>query len=404
MLWLVCFFNNADRLSISAIFPKLHDEFGFDKVQLGLIGSAFAWVYAFGSPLAGYLGDRLRRKNLILGGCLFWSVIAAATALCSTLRQFVLVRALVGVGETVYFPASMSMISDYHGSASRSKAMSFHQSSVYIGSIAGSWLTALIAERYGWRLGFYCFGAAGVLLAIVLSIFLREPKRGQLEIAPPGPSLSARESAVALFTKPTAILLLLTFFGANFVSTEFVIWTPTFLVEKFNFHLAAAGLSGTVFIYLACFVGSPLGGILADQFSRKHAGGRMLVQAMGLIFGSAFVMLIGMTHSVTTLLVSMSCFGLGKGLYDSNIFASIYDVIDPRTRATVAGVMNTVGWCGGAIGPLYVGIFAKYGPRHTEIENMSLAIAITALVYVAGACLLLVAATRFAHRDHHRQK
>jgi len=63
----------------------------------------------------------------------------------------------------------------------------------------------------------------------------------------------------------------------------------------------------------------------------------MLVQAIGLTFGAAFVMLIGMTHNVTTLLVSMSCFGLGKGLYDSNIFASIYDVIDPRTRASVAG-------------------------------------------------------------------
>lgn len=68
MLWFVCFLNYGDRQAISAVFPKLKEEFGFDKVQLGLIGSAFMWVYAFGAPVAGYVGDRLRRKNLILGG------------------------------------------------------------------------------------------------------------------------------------------------------------------------------------------------------------------------------------------------------------------------------------------------------------------------------------------------
>jgi Sugar phosphate permease len=70
MLWFICFFNYADRQAIFAVFPKLKEEFGFDKVQLGLIGSAFMWVYAAGAPLAGFIGDRVRRKDLILGGCL----------------------------------------------------------------------------------------------------------------------------------------------------------------------------------------------------------------------------------------------------------------------------------------------------------------------------------------------
>jgi len=76
MLWFVCFFNYADRQAIYAVFPKLKEEFGFDKVQLGLIGSSFMWVYAAGAPIAGFIGDRVRRKDLIFGGCLFslrWS-------------------------------------------------------------------------------------------------------------------------------------------------------------------------------------------------------------------------------------------------------------------------------------------------------------------------------------------
>ena len=131
MLWFVCFFNYADRQAIFAMFPKLKEEFGFDKVQLALIGSAFMWVYAAGAPLAGYICDRFRRKDLILGGCLFWSFVTITTGWCSKLWHFVTVRALEGFGETFYFPASMSLVSDYHDKRTRSRALSFHQSQLH---------------------------------------------------------------------------------------------------------------------------------------------------------------------------------------------------------------------------------------------------------------------------------
>src|SRR5437868_10095546 len=186
MLWFVCFFNYADRQAIFAMFPKLREEFGFDKVQLGLIGSAFMWVYAAGAPLAGYLCDRFRRKDLILGGCLFWSFVTLTTGWCGKLWHFVTVRALEGFGETFYFPASMSLVSDYHDKRTRSRALSFHQSSVYIGTIGGSWLGAWFAEKHGWRSGFYFFGGAGIALALVLWKFLREPQRGEIDAADVG--------------------------------------------------------------------------------------------------------------------------------------------------------------------------------------------------------------------------
>src|SRR5438105_868492 len=148
MLWFICFFNYADRQAIFAVFPKLKEEFGFDKVQLGLIGSAFMWVYAAGAPLAGLICDRFRRKYLILGGCLFWSGVTVATGSCSKLWHFVTVRALEGFGETFYFRASMSVTSDYHSKRTRSRALAFHQSSVYVGTILGSWLGAWFAERH----------------------------------------------------------------------------------------------------------------------------------------------------------------------------------------------------------------------------------------------------------------
>ena len=409
MLWFVCFLNYADRQAISAIFPKLRQEFGFSPEQIGLIGSAFMWLYAFASPIAGFIGDRVRRKHLILGGCVFWSCITVLTGRCAKFWQFFLVRASEGFGEAFYFPASMSLVSDYHTPATRSKALSFHQSSVYIGTVMGSWIAALLAQYWGWRSGFYFFGSAGIMLALVLYVMLKEPARGQSETmregeAPAEPAvvvtlqetehakLPLIEALRIILAQPVAPLLMLAFLGANFVATIFLVWAPTFLVDKFHFQLATAGLSGTAFIHLTSALSAPLGGVLADHFSRRRFGGRMLVQAFGLLAGASFVFLVGSTQSIVTLLVTMTFFGFCKGLYDSNIFASLYDVVEPRARSTAAGLMNSIGWGGGALGPLFIGYFAQHGRYGSQVENMSHAIAWTAIVYIISGVLVLLAA------------
>jgi MFS family permease len=185
---------------------------------------------------------------------------------------------------------------------------------------------------------------------------------------------------------------MLAFLGANFVATVFLTWTPTFLVAKFDFKLAAAGLSGAAFIHLASAVGSPTGGVLADRLSRRAAGGRIWVQTAGLCAGAAFIPIVGLTTHVWALLGAMVLLGFCKGLYDSNIFASLYDAVPVRARSTVAGLMNTVGWGGGALGPLAVGVATKYGGYGSKVANMSHAIAWTGGIYLAAAAVLAVAA------------
>jgi len=394
MLWFICFFNYADRQAIFSVFPILHQEFGFDKVQLGMIGSAFMWLYAMGAPLAGFVADRCRRKDLILGGCLFWSLITMLTGWCNKLWHFVSVRALEGLGETFYFPASTSLMSDYHVET-RSRALGIHNSGVYLGTIAGGWLGAWFATRLGWRMGFYIFGACGIALAILLSRCLREPSRGDAE----GKGTSAkcveplrlRDIGAAVLRKPTALLLLSAFVGANFVAAIFLTWTPTFLVEKFHFELTAAGLSGSVFIHLASACSVPLGGWLADRWSQRLVGGRMLVQALALAVGSVFVFLVGTTQRVGVLLATMTLYGICKGLYDANIFAALFDVVDLRARGTAAGFMNTVGWAGAGLSTLAVGWVTQHGRHVNEMENMSEAIAVCAVVYLISAALLFLA-------------
>jgi MFS family permease len=285
--------------------------------------------------------------------------------------------------------------------------MSFHQSSVYVGTIAGSGLGAWFAEHYGWRVGFYFFGAMGMLLAAVLYRFLREPLRGASEATVAGGvaaggtpgTRGVAEIARAILSRPVALLLMTVFLGANFVATIFLMWTPTFLVEKFDFKLTWAGFSGAAFINVASVCSVPLGGWAADRLGQRMAGGRMLVQAAGLLVGSVFVFQVGTTRDVRALLLAMALFGLCKGLYDSNIFAALYDQIQPWARASAAGAMNTVGWGGGALGPLAVGWLARHGPYATEMENMSHAIAWCGGIYLVGAVLLLAAFWR-VHRGN----
>src|SRR5439155_24164912 len=117
----------------------------------------------------------------------------------------------------------------------------------------------------------------------------------------------------------------------------------------------------------------------------------MMVQGLDLTFGAAFVVHVGKTSSSTTLLVAMSLFGFCKGFYDSGIFASLFDTIEPRARGTAAGIMNTVGWGGGALGRLFVGLASQYGSKPTEVENMSEAIALCGAVYLVAAALVVTA-------------
>lgn len=418
MLWWIAFFNYADRQALSAVFPLLKTEYNLTDGQLGLLGAAFAWVYGLCAPVAGYLGDRIRRKTAILFGLEIWSLICMATAWARTFPQLVFLRSAIGLGETVYFPSAMSFLSDYHGKRTRSRAMGIHQTSVYIGTIAGSYFAALIGAQYGWRWSFIVFGGLGVVLGFILLKFLVEPERGIMDRQEAGATTKETDStgteavsAVAgpkklsimdflrvIWGTPTVLILMAAFMCANFVALVLLTWMPTYLNRQFGMSLAMSGLNATIYVQLASMCAAPLGGWLADRMRMWTPGGRMLVQALGVLGGAPFVALCGLTHSIFWLLVALTCWGFFKGLYDANIFASVYDVIRPEARGTAAGFMNTVGWlAGGGTAPIVIGYIA-------ESHGLSFAIATASIVYVLAGALLLIGVFCFAKRDSDRMQ
>ena len=389
MLWWIAFFNYADRQAIFSVFPLLERQFGLSTVQLGLLGSSFAWIYGLCAPFAGNIVDRVRRKTAILAGLQAWSLICMATAFARSFPQLLFFRAAEGLGETFYFPASMSMLSDYHGPETRSRALGFHQTSVYIGTIAGGFFAGLIGQVYGWRWSFIIFGGLGSVLGLFLRRWLREPAREQSR------DHASRPAVVHIWTNPAAVLLMAAFLCANFVALVLLSWMPSFLYHRFNLSLAASGLTATLFVQLASMAGSPLGGWLADLLRRRRRAGRMLVQAAGLLCGAPFVVLCGWTRSVSVLVLALAAWGFFKGVYDANIFASVYDVIRPEARGTAAGFMNMIGWLGGGAAPVVIGYVAQQ-------RSLGFAISAAAAVYLLGVILLLAAA-RTVHTSSRAQ-
>lgn len=393
MLWAICFFNYADRQAIFSVFPLLGDQLHLNTLQLGMLGSAFAWVYAFAAPWTGTLVDRICKKAAILIGLEAWSVICMATALAPGFPSLLALRGLEGLGESIYFPASMAMISAWHGPSTRSRALGLHQTSVYIGTIAGGFFAGWIGERYGWRLSFLVFGGLGCLFGLALQRVLREPKISMDELkrdlhAAPEHRDGFLSAVRFLLDTPTALILMISFACANFVAVVLLAWMPSFLYSRFHMSVAIAGLAATAVAQISSMIGSAAGGVAADFLTQRTKAGRILVQAAGVLFGAPFVLLCGLTHSPVWLVFALCGWGFGKGLYDANIFASLFDVIPAAMRGRMTGMMNAFGWLiGGSTAPVLVGYVALQ-------RGLGMAIALSSAVYLLAAVCLMLAAWR----------
>jgi len=191
-----------------------------------------------------------------------------------------------------------------------------------------------------------------------------------------------------------AWVLVAVFMGANFVAMIFTVWMPTFLYRQFHLSLAMSGLTGVAYLQIASVLGVLCGGALADSRVRRHAGERavrMQVQAVGLFCGVPFLLISGWTTAVSCLLGTMIGFGFFKGIYDSNLWAALYDVIPIERRGAALGIMNSLGWLGGAIAQLGIGLASnRFG--------MSVCLSATALVYLLIAVAMSAGARKLTRQ------
>ncbi|MFN7935567.1 MAG: MFS transporter [Bryobacteraceae bacterium] len=338
LLWVALALNYIDRQMVFSIFPALKRELAFTDVQLGLIGSVFAWVYSLGMPVAGRLADRFRRDRMIVLSLVMWSLATLGCGMAGSVTAFLIWRAVMGITESLYFPAAVGTIAAAHSGATRSQALGIHQSAQLIGIIAGGWYGGWMADHWGWRWGFVLASCAGVGYALVLLRGL--PANRAEAVADTG---NPWRIAFALFRGPCYSMLCLAFFAFCSMLWVFYAWFPNHLVERFGLSMSESGFRATVFVQLSCGAGVLIGGRLADTLSRRLAAARYYIAGCGILFSAPFGYLTFAAETLEVTTVFSICYGLASGLMVSNTFAAAYDAIGQRNFGLGSGVLNMIG-------------------------------------------------------------
>lgn len=381
LCWLIFFLNQADRQVIFSVFPLVKTELGLSDVQLGLLGSAFFWVYGLLVPLAGGIGDTANRKLVVVVSLCVWSAATALSSTATGLLTLALFRALTAAGEAFYYPAAASLLSSIHGERTRATALSVHQTANYLGVLASGGAAGYVGQHYGWRMAFLMFGGAGIVVALVAWRGLRDPDRARstgIRFQVP-----AREQWLRVLAIPTLRLHALAFLAMVFALTSYQAWMPTLLYRNFGLDLASAGFFATVWHYTGAMVGALAGGRIADRFSAESVCFRPRVQALGLLCGAPFIWIAGWSSSLHVVYAALGFYGFFRGVYDSNLFASPFSVVPAELRGTATGLLLAVGFLGGGLGPLLTG-------RLSDAFGLGFALSLSGYAYLAGALVLYI--------------
>ncbi len=344
LLWVVALLNYLDRQVLFSLLPLLREDLHLSDPQLGLLSAAFLWVYSFASPLAGYFGDRFGYRKVIMFSLMIWSAVTFVTGLAQSFGQLFLVRGLMGLSEACYLPAALALIASRHSEATRSTAISIHQSGIYIGIVLGGAGGAWMGEHYGWRSVFYLLGVFGIIYGVFL---MKTLEKKEIRVAER--SHDFRSNLRDVIRAPGFAAVLFAFSAISLCTWLVYTWLPLFLYERFSLSLTGAGFAATFYIQGAGIIGILLGGRLADVWTQKNARARVLTQSLGLFAAAPFLILSGMATTPLILYVALVIFGLGRGIYDSNIMPVLCRLVGDTQRGTGYGILNFAGtFVGGA--------------------------------------------------------
>lgn len=354
LLFPVALLNYMDRqmlasmkLSIMGDIPTIESDQNW-----GYMLGQFKWVYAFLSPVAGYLADRFSRRLTICCSLFVWSAVTFWTGHVETYSELLMARSLMGFSEAFYIPAALALISDYHIGHTRSRAIGLHQMGMYFGQIAGGFGGyAAQSPDLGWRLAFNSCGIFGMLYAIPLVLILRDAPR-QIVLDDSGAVKTNKPSVFRalseLLTNLSFILLVLYFTLPALAGWVVRDWMPAILQKEYNISQGKAGVSATLYWQIAAIIGAMIGGSLADKWMRTNRRGRIYASAIGMVMIVPAIFGAGNAGSLTVAILFLILFGLGWGFFDCNNMPILCQIVRPELRATGYGIMNMVSIsCGG---------------------------------------------------------
>lgn len=398
MLCFVYVLNFLDRQLLSILAKPIQDELQVTDGQLGRIsGLYFALFYCLISIPVGWLADRSNRVRVLSFACALWSAATVACGFSSTYPQLVAARMAVGVGEAGGVPPSYAIISDYFAPGTRGTALGLFNLGPPLGQALGVAFGASIAAAYSWRSAFVVLGAVGIVTAVAVYLFVREPERGRLDFKPTAaqPSVATDkagfyETVAMFFSRPVLVHVALAAGATQFVTYASLNFTTLFLMREKGMTLNEVAIYYALLIGVGISAGMYTSGRLIDKLAPRGKQAYAIVPAVGLALAIPFF--IGFVWAPTWPLALLFLVGptFFNYFYLSPAVALVQEEVKPQERVLAGAllllVMNLIGL---GLGPTYLGAVSDL--LRDSHPNNSLQIAFYTLVpfYVLAVVMFL---------------
>ncbi|MBV9064426.1 MAG: MFS transporter, partial [Methylobacteriaceae bacterium] len=368
-----------DRVNISTAAPVISKEFGFDKITMGVIFSAFSWAYASFQVPGGWLGDRFGARNVLTIIVAYWSAMTAATAAAAGATSFIVFRFLFGVGEAGAFPVATRAMQLWYPKHERGFVQGLTHSASRLGAAIAPPIVVLIMTTLGWRSVFYICGAVGFIWSVIWYFAYRNlPEdhslvneaelahiRGMDETGSVNrPNIAKRPSVPwgTLLRSPNMWAIMCAYFTYVYCLWIFLTWLPSYLVEFRHFTLLKVGLLASLPLW-AGVVGDTVGGLTTDWLLAKTGNikfARRAVAITGMLGCAVFIVPAALATEAYT---AVYCLTASMFFLECTIGPSWAVPMDMggEVSGTVSGMMNMAGNIGGALSPIVFGVLVQFG-------------------------------------------
>ena len=348
LLGISVFINYIDRGNLSIAAKGVQSELGLSGTQLGILLSAFFWTYAACQPLAGWLVDRFNVNWVLALGFFVWSSATAITGVAHTFVALLVVRLILGVGESVAYPAYSKIIGQNFPERQRGRANAAITIGQTAGPAFGMFFGAILIARFGWR---WCFIVLGLSSLLWLGPWVRwQPSLpGIATIQRDAPSLLQFLRLRAAWATCGGL------FCGNYISYFFITWMPYYLKEERHFSASKMGtVAGAS--YLAAALSAAICGRIADRWMARGATVTQVRKTFtgGGLLGAA-IFLIACVLSPPNLSIAMlMCVTACWAACGSNLWAITQTVAGPAAGRWT-GMQNCLGNLAGVVAPTLTG-------------------------------------------------
>lgn len=392
VLLVVYTFNFIDRIVLGILVAPIKLELHLSDTQLGFLGgTAFALFYtALGVPI-GWLADRKSRVWIMAIALACWSAFTACSGLATSFLQLFTARLGVGVGEAGGVAPAYSLIADYFRPQERARALGLYSLGIPIGSALGLLFGGYIAVAFNWRAAFLALGVAGVLLAPLLVLTVREPIRGAQDlqkVRTEGASL--REVWDRLAGNGSFWLLSLGSACGSIMGYGLLFWLPSFFMRSYGLSLLQVSRYLGAVILVGGVAGVALGSVLADRYGTRGRAAYALIPAVAfLMILPCYVLGISLPPQPESFLFFVLPMALQLA-WLGPILTAIQHLVPPGMRALASATFLFINnLLGLGLGSLLIG--AASDALATRYGSASLRYAI-----LGGTGFYLVAASLFA--------